>query len=639
MSTQFLSPVISKFPAELKALPRWVTWSAEGGKDEKPRKVPRCPKAPQRNASSTDPTTWGTFEEAAAAYQLHGHTGLGFVLNGDGISGVDIDHCIKEGTPEPAAIELLSSMNARYIEVSPSGTGLRAFGISKPLNKGAKGKCDGLDLELYSNGRYLTLTGQTLLNEPLMELEGFHELAEKIQYSRLKPLKESDTHLTASIGMEELVRRVHSGDVFHDSLRDIAASMIANGTKEKAATDYIRALMKCSEAPKDDRWRTRFNEIPELVKSAVRKFSPAQHSLPTYTEIVGNPGRYKLLDGVALAALPPIQWRVKGILPATGLAAIYGPSGSGKSFLGFDLAASIAEGSLWFNKRVEHGEVIYAALEGESGFKLRAQAWVQRRGRPLPPSLKMLLEPFKLSIRQDVADLAAAAIKQSVVFIDTLNRAAPTADENSSKDMGEILEAAKYLQAEINGLVVLVHHTGKDTSKGARGHSSLFAALDSAIEVSRSDSVRSWKVAKSKDGEDGSSHTFILDIEDLGHDTYGDTLTSCVVEPAGIVQHKKKQKLGAATLTALRTLEDLINFEGITPPKAILDHWAQIGEARMEQGTRLIHEERWRLGCMKSGMTEAGATEDSKRRSFSRARMSLLELKRVGCFDGYVWIS
>ena len=69
----------------------------------------------------------------------------------------------------------------------------------------------------------------------------------------------------------------------------------------------------------------------------------------------------------------------------------------------------------------------------------------------------------------------------AVVFLDTLNRAAPTADENSSKDMGEILSAAKLLQSLINGLVVLVHHTGKDATKGLRGHSSLFAALDAAV--------------------------------------------------------------------------------------------------------------------------------------------------------------
>jgi putative DNA primase/helicase len=112
----------------------------------------------------------------------------------------------------------------------------------------------------------------------------------------------------------------------------------------------------------------------------------------------------------------------------------------------------------------------------------------------------MMLQPFKLTDGQDVLDLAAVVPAGAVVVVDTLNRAAPTADENSSRDMGEILEAAKTLQTLTRGLVVLVHHTGKNAAAGLRGHSSLFAAMDAAIEVSREGDRREWKVAKSKDG-------------------------------------------------------------------------------------------------------------------------------------------
>ncbi len=71
------------------------------------------------------------------------------------------------------------------------------------------------------------------------------------------------------------------------------------------------------------------------------------------------------------------------------------------------------------------------------------------------------------------------------MFIDTLNRSAPDADENSSKDMGLIIDGMKKIQSQCEGLVICVHHTGKDVSKGLRGHSSLLAALDSAIQVER----------------------------------------------------------------------------------------------------------------------------------------------------------
>ncbi len=131
----------------------------------------------------------------------------------------------------------------------------------------------------------------------------------------------------------------------------------------------------------------------------------------------------------------------------------------------------------------------------------------------------------------------------AVVFIDTLNRAAPTAEENSSKDMGEILEGAKRLQSLIGGLVVLVHHTGKDTTKGLLGHSSLFAAMDAAVEVSRDGDNREWKVAKAKDGEDGDARPFRLQVETLGADAYGDPVTSCTVQADTRCDEIKRVKL------------------------------------------------------------------------------------------------
>jgi hypothetical protein len=95
--------------------------------------------------------------------------------------------------------------------------------------------------------------------------------------------------------------------------------------------------------------------------------------------------------------------------------------------------------------------------------------------------------------------------------------------------MGEILQACKRLQLLIDGLVVLIHHTGKDTTQGARGHSSFFAALDGAIEVKRKNDKRSWSIAKAKDGQDGNDYSFALKLHELGEDTDGDKVTSCTI--------------------------------------------------------------------------------------------------------------
>lgn len=279
---------------------------------------------------------------------------------------------------------------------------------------------------------------------------------------------------------------------------------------------------------------------------------------------LGDPSRYRLICGGQLQTLPKLSWVLKGVLPSTGLAAIYGPSASGKSFLALDMAAAIARGAPWFGRRTQMAPVVYVALEGEAGYRNRVTAWERANSTSLSLAMDFLLQPFRLNEPQDVADLAAVAQHRSVIFIDTLNRAAPTADENSSRDMGEILEGAKALQAATGGLVVLIHHTGKDPGKGARGHSSLFAALDGAVAVERNATGRSWSVAKAKDGDDGQTYTFRLARHVLGIDADGDEITSCTVEPdTGGVMGQAEPK-GAAQKAALRVMKAAIRTSSDT---------------------------------------------------------------------------
>ena len=291
-------------------------------------------------------------------------------------------------------------------------------------------------------------------------------------------------------------------------------------------------------------------------------------------EVDAQPPRYRLLNGSDLEQLPPLVWLVKGVLPATGIAGIYGPSGSGKSFLCLDLAISIANGKAWFGRRVNAAPVVYAALEGEAGFKQRVDAWRLHNGQPLPQNLHFMLQPFKLPVDEDVEAFAKVLPRGCVVFIDTLNRAAPTSDENNSKDMGTMIEAAKRLQTLTEGLVVLVHHTGKNASAGLRGHSSLIAALDAAIEVSRDGDSRQWSVAKSKDGEDGNCERFKLKVERVGLDSDGDAITSCFVEQDNSVVSIKKVAVpqGINQKLVMEALRSLFK-EGVTgkagaPPQA-----------------------------------------------------------------------
>ena len=240
--------------------------------------------------------------------------------------------------------------------------------------------------------------------------------------------------------------------------------------------------------------------------------------------------RFKLLRQSDLVHLPPMSWVVKGVLPAIGTAAIYGPSASGKSFLCLDLAIAISGGESWFGRRVKAAPVVYTALEGEAGLKQRVDAWCHHFDKELPANLSFIMQPLNLTSSTDVKEFAYSLPIGCVVFIDTLNRAAPNTDENNSRDMGTVIEAVKQIQRITGGLVVLVHHTGKNTEAGMRGHSSLLASLDAAIEVSRNASIRQWKIAKAKDGIDGCHEQFVLQVEEIDIDPDGDAVTSCVVK-------------------------------------------------------------------------------------------------------------
>jgi AAA domain len=609
IAQKFIKPQFHNIPPELCKLDRWVTWNFEPRKPgEAPGKIPYASASPNTRASSTDERTWGSFEQTKAAYSMGGRTGVGIVLNGDGLVGVDIDHCITDGKPSAKAMGLLDKLGATYIEVSPSGTGLRAIGYGEQLDAGVNGSLDGLKAEFYSTGRYLTLTGNAIKTGPIADLKDFKTTADSFRATKTTKVNQATgqiEHVTTDEKHAALVQRLLSGEVYHDSLRDLAAVWVSAGMAPTGAIAALRALM--DSAAQRDGWHARRGQIPDLVNSAYAKF--AVKDFPDQMEsTIADGQRYRLLRSADLRNLPPLAWRVRGILPTMGLAALYGPSGSGKSFLALDLATAIAEGRRWFGCRVEAADVVYVALEGEAGVSVRAGAWEVHNGRCLPDGLGVLLQPMRLTEAQDVADLASIVPTGAVVFIDTLNRAAPTADENSSRDMGEILSAAKALQARTGGLVVLVHHTGKDTSRGLRGHSSLFAAMDAAIEVTRAVDRREWSVAKSKDGQDGGAQGFSLVTVSMGTNEDGEPVTSCVVAPAGpvAVQAKpmsegQRQALEALTLALAADLF----------------------------GTR-VHRDVWREGFY--SLCSAGNAE-AKRKAFNRAVLDLVAQGRVCKID------
>jgi primase-polymerase (primpol)-like protein len=142
-------------PIELRELPRWIRHS---------NKVPITTQG--NSASSTNPLTWSDYQTAS---QSTAGDGLGFVLNGDGLICIDLDHCF-DGEPSAEAQALIDLLPPTYIEVSPSGTGLHLWGYAA-LDKGRRFDRNGLSVEVYPNGRYLTVTGNALIRAPFQQID------------------------------------------------------------------------------------------------------------------------------------------------------------------------------------------------------------------------------------------------------------------------------------------------------------------------------------------------------------------------------------------------------------------------------------------------------------------------------------
>jgi hypothetical protein len=230
------------------------------------------------------------------------------------------------------------------------------------------------------------------------------------------------------------------------------------------------------------------------------------------------------------------NYLIKGLLPRRGLAVIWGPPKSGKSFVAFDMAMHIALGQPYRDCRVQQGSVAYLALEGGGGFPARKAVWEERKlGDHVDPNDV----PFYLlhDVSVDLIDqhnALIAGIREQIpeppatVFIDTLNRAL-NGDENASKDMSNFIRAADAITATFGCLVVLIHHCGVVGNR-PRGHTSLTGAADVQISVLRDNFDQTIvTVEYAKDFEPGPPLGCKLERVPAGFDEDKDELSSCVV--------------------------------------------------------------------------------------------------------------
>jgi hypothetical protein len=285
-----------------------------------------------------------------------------------------------------------------------------------------------------------------------------------------------------------------------------------------------------------------------------------------------DPGRFAPIPAHEFAVATKLRWIVKGILPHAELGVLYGESGSGKSFVALDLAAAIALGQDWRGHKVKQGKVVYVAAEGANGFRNRLRAYSHQHQLDLKTlPLHIIHAAPNLLDKTDALDVAKAILsigKPDLVIVDTLAQTMPGGNENGGEDMGKALAHCKGIHRATGALVLLVHHSGKDSSKGARGWSGLRAAADVEMEVVRSDQERMLSVTKQKDGGDGAEFGFKLVQVVVDIDEDGDDVTSCIVEhceaKAGMRARraKKEKPLDALDMAMVRFVEEGLGLDG-----------------------------------------------------------------------------
>jgi hypothetical protein len=583
MTVTAIKPALSSVqaPDELRELPGWLMWRYEHHDGEvKPRKVPYYVNGTKRHGVQGRPEdrqALTTFEAARTAAARRGYDGVGFAPMPEwGIVALDFDNCIKGGDIHP---DVEAVVAGTYAEFSPSGNGIRAFMRGHLGNLKAHGEPYGF--ETFSSKGFVTFTGNRL---DLCDVMGTANAISPVDDTTLAAIRRR-------FKRDEREAATHSEDVTDLSDDQVTAILdaldpdlphqpwvtvgMALHHQYRGSDEGFDRWDEWSSAgskyPGRDALRKRWESfgrnpaaksvtarslilmgkeagvyVSATAPATAEEFEAVLADAQAQATVAAKPLRFQFVQAGQFASATALPWIIKGVLPQAGLAVIYGASGSGKSFAVLDMGMAIARGQDWRGRRVKQGRVAYIAAEGADGFRKRLAAYAQHYEAPLDdvPFCVLGAAP-NLMEEKDTAHVVLgikAAGGADVVIVDTFAQTTPGANENAGEDVGKALGHCKRIHEQTGALVVLVHHSGKDATKGARGWSGLRAAADAEIEVVREGDQRMLQLTKNKDGEDGQQWGFKLEVVQLGIDDDLDPITSCVVVEAEVMVKREPGK-------------------------------------------------------------------------------------------------
>jgi hypothetical protein len=243
--------------------------------------------------------------------------------------------------------------------------------------------------------------------------------------------------------------------------------------------------------------------------------------------------------------MPPPRYLIDGLIVENSLGLIWGPWGSGKTFLALMWAGFVGSGSWWQGRAVNQTKVLYVACEGVGGLGKRIEAF--ERGHHLyeMPGVTFHHGAINLLDKGAVAGFAEGVAEDGygLIFLDTLARCMPGGDENSAKDVGLVVQALDTVRQSTAAAVQALHHSTKEGSS-ARGISAYLGACDTELEVSATDTLLTVHTRQQRDAEKGSP--IELCIEPVAG-----TTSATLLDATG-----KPRPMGNAAHQVLQALDD-----------------------------------------------------------------------------------
>ena len=375
---------------------------------------------------------------------------------------------------------------------------------------------------------------------------------------------------------------------------DLHVHFNCNGDMKSAVREYARELR-----PANDYTAKREEIVREaMAAKAATDWETTSDDLDGF-DIV--PETVQQQGGIIVPKLPqaPIFWArdakpvltasymIKGWLGRSQMSVVYGPSNVGKSFFCLDMAFCIASNIEWQGSKVRGGPVLYLATEGGNAFHNRV---VALRDEYRKPDVPLAVRPSPIDLLRPDADLARlielchsieaeVGAPLSMIVVDTLSRAMAGGDENGPTDMTAFIANLDSLRDATGSHIMIVHHSGKDTAKGARGHSSLRAATDTEIELEVDGSIRTATATKQRDLEPQEPIVFQLKVHELGRDEDGDAVTTCTITEASeedIADANQKRPAGGNQKTVVSAFKQL-RGEGVGGKNPVGAGWPESG--------------------------------------------------------------